>query len=394
MSEIRDEIKIPKHIFIVPYRNRAQQKFFFSKYMSFLLEDKKDYEIYFSHQSDLRSFNRGATRNIGFLAIKNKYPEHYRDMNIIFNDVDTIPFNKIFSYETKPGVVKHYYGFNYALGGIVVIKGGDFEKINGYPCFWGWGMEDACLQKRCERNGLLIDRNEFYNIGSPEILQLFDGISRMISKKDHSRMQKDDGFDGIRTIHKLSYTIDEKSTNQDDNVFSLVSPRIFYINIKTFLTHLRFEDEQYFSYDLREPKRKMVQPDKFENVEEVQNLVSTTNNWTKIPYYPTMKERRENVALTLLSQGKQLPPALIKQIEQDRIAEHKSDNFNKNVLSEEQMMCAKEMIYQARSHSQPQYRQPQQYNSPKTAHLFSKEYRRNQPTMSKPSARIGLGGVF
>jgi hypothetical protein len=62
--------RIPKRVFIVPYRNRKQQKFFFSKYMTYLLEDTNDYEIYFSHQSDKRSFNRGATKNIGFLALK------------------------------------------------------------------------------------------------------------------------------------------------------------------------------------------------------------------------------------------------------------------------------------------------------------------------------------
>ena len=33
------EKKIPKRVFIVPYRNRVQHKFFFCKYMSFILED-------------------------------------------------------------------------------------------------------------------------------------------------------------------------------------------------------------------------------------------------------------------------------------------------------------------------------------------------------------------
>jgi hypothetical protein len=103
--------KIPKRIFVVPYRNRVQHKFFFSKYMSFILEGKDDYEIVFSHQCDARTFNRGAVKNIGFLSMKHKYPEHYKDITFIFNDVDTIPFNKIFDYETTHGVVKHYYGF-------------------------------------------------------------------------------------------------------------------------------------------------------------------------------------------------------------------------------------------------------------------------------------------
>ena len=116
-------MEIPEIIFIVPYRNRIEQKFFFSNYMTQLLGDKK-YEIYFSHQYDSRSFNRGAMKNIGFLAIKAKYPNHYQDINIVFNDVDTLPFSNIFDYETTAGTVKHYYGFTYALGGIVVFKGG------------------------------------------------------------------------------------------------------------------------------------------------------------------------------------------------------------------------------------------------------------------------------
>ena len=140
--------KTPKTIFIVPYRNRPEQKFFFCKYMSFLLDHKKDYEIYFSHQCDERPFNRGATRNIGFLAMKEKYPDSYRDITFVFNDLDTVPFNRIFDYQTDHGTVKHYYGFETSLGGIVVMKGADFERVNGYPNFWSWGREDACLQKR------------------------------------------------------------------------------------------------------------------------------------------------------------------------------------------------------------------------------------------------------
>ena len=229
--------------------------------MSFILEDKTDdYEIYFSHQCDARTFNRGATKNIGFLAVKEKYPDHYKDISFVFNDVDTIPFHKIFNYETTHGVVKHFYGFKYALGGIVVMKGADFEKINGFPCFWGWGMEDNVLQKRCEGHKLKVDRSVFYEIGSPQILQLFDGSSRIRSKKDPWRMEHDNGIDGLRTIHKLSYTVDSKSENPNDNVFVEHNQNIYFINIATFMTYLKFEGDQYYNYDLREPKTLLRRP--------------------------------------------------------------------------------------------------------------------------------------
>ena len=221
-------INIPKRIFIVPYRNRLQHKYFFSKYMTYILENQSDYEIYFSHQCDKRTFNRGAVKNIGFIAAKNKYPDHYKNITFIFNDVDTVPFYKIFDYETKHGIVKHYYGFKHALGGIVVMKGSDFEKTNGFPCFWGWGMEDNVLQKRCNAVGIKIDRSLFYNIGSPEILQLFDGISRIISTKEHIIGDKDDGIDGLRTISKLTFNIEDKSANPNDNVFIVNNPKIMF----------------------------------------------------------------------------------------------------------------------------------------------------------------------
>jgi hypothetical protein len=285
---------IPKRIFIVPYRNRIQQKFFFCKHMSFILENRDDYQIWFMHQCDARTFNRGGTKDIGFLVAKQMYPNDYRNIVFIFNDVDTIPFHKRLTYDTTPGVVKHYYGFQYALGGIVVIRGADFERINGFPCFWGWGMEDNVLQKRCERAGLVIDRSVFFPIGSPEILQLFDGISRIITKKDPWRGEHDTGIDGLQTIRELRYNVSMKSDNPQDNVFIVDNPLIRVVNISSFLTHIPFGTEEYYNYDLREPKRKIIHPDKINEI--VKPQVVSTRDWSNIPYYPTTLEKKENLA--------------------------------------------------------------------------------------------------
>jgi hypothetical protein len=417
-----DEAKIPKRIFIVPYRNRVQHKFFFSKYMSFILEDKDDYEIFFSHQCDARTFNRGAVKNIGFIAARNKYPEHYKDITFIFNDVDTIPFNKIFDYETTHGIVKHYYGFKYALGGIVVMKGSDFEKTNGFPCFWGWGMEDNVLQKRCDKFGLKVDRSVFYNIGSPEILQLFDGISRIISKKDPWRGEYDDGQDGLKKISQLKYSIDEKSDNPNDNIFVVHNPKIKVVNIKTFLTHIPFGSEEYYNYDLREPKRKIINPDK---IKETKKTVISTTDWSNIPHYPTSREKRENVAKYLMKMGRAVPPELLKQIEEDKKKEIEEDVFNnfssfegndKNEDEESKSLPEENLFgyYNYQEQQQQQFHQQRQpipvyQNFVQNNHIskipvqFQKPPNKFSPQYAayigaKPraqaSARVGLGGVF
>jgi hypothetical protein len=408
-NNVNDINNVPKRVFIVPYRNRVQQKFFFSKYMSFLLEDNKDYEIYFSHQCDARTFNRGAVKNIGFLAIKNKYPNHYKDITFIFNDVDTVPFYKIFDYQTEHGIVKHYYGFKYTLGGIVVMKGADFEKINGFPCYWGWGMEDNTLQKRCERHRLKIDRSNFYEIGKPQILQLFDGISRIISKKDPWRSEKDDGVDGLRTISKLAYTIDTISENPNDNIFTFEDTRNFYINIKTFLTHTRYENDEYFNYDLREPKRKIIHPDKL--LQRTNKLVTSNDDWSNIPYYPTTKERREQTVEYLLKTGKQVPVNLLKQIQKDKEDTIREDVYNKTSINDygngndniSNIPINNHRYIQRNLQQQQHYNNPNHSNStinpnnpPNPPHIYSQEYANyvGARPRAAPSARIRLGGVY
>ena len=280
---------VPTVVFIVPYRNRHQHKNFFCTYLTSILPENLKYEVYFSHQCDIRSFNRGGTKNIGFLAVKNKYPDDYKTISFVFNDIDTIPFTNLFDYQTTPGIVKHFYGFTYALGGIVSITGDDLEKTNGYPNFWGWGMEDNVLQKRCQLNNIAIDRSHFYEIGNPNIIHLFDGVSRIINRKDPYRATNDNGIDGISTIHNLKYTIDSESDNPIDNIHAIPTHNIFIINIKNFLTGVRFENDNYYSYDLREPPRQIMHPSKIKT--KVVNHI--TNDWSNIPYYPTSVDKKK-----------------------------------------------------------------------------------------------------
>lgn len=272
-------MEIPTSVFLVPYRNRAEQKFFFSNYMTQLLGNKK-YEIYFVHQNDTRSFNRGAMKNIGFLAIKAKYPNHYQDMNIVFNDVDTLPFNNIFDYETTEGTVKHYYGFTHALGGIVVFKGGDFEKINGFPNCWGWGGEDSGIQKRCIQHNLTIDRSDFKEIGNPQILQLFDGVERIINRSDYISVKYDlTGKEGLMTIYNPVFTIDDISKNDKDNIHLINNEKIFVVNVDHFMCGIQYDKTQLTRYDIRDPKYKLLNPKK-----HAHTIVSTTNDWKNIKY--------------------------------------------------------------------------------------------------------------
>lgn len=157
---------VPSVIFIIPYRNREKQRKIFEKEMKDYLEYIKleNYEFYFICQKDERCFNRGAMKNLGFLYIKYKYPLDYKNITLVFNDIDTFATkDSDIRFETTEGTIAHYYGFDFALGGIVAIKGCDFEKTTGFPNYWHWGFEDNCLQSRALNVGLKIDRTTFYS---------------------------------------------------------------------------------------------------------------------------------------------------------------------------------------------------------------------------------------
>ena len=117
------------------------------------------------------------------------------------------------NYNTTTGIVKHFYGYTFTLGGIVSIKGSDFEKTNGFPNYWAWGYEDNAFQNRVLQSGLSIDRSNFFPIMDKNILQLKDGITRIVNRGEYDKyvheVQSHNVFDGVNSLYDLSYLVDD-----------------------------------------------------------------------------------------------------------------------------------------------------------------------------------------
>jgi hypothetical protein len=241
-------MNIPKIVFIVPYKNRPEEKLHFSIYMKYILEDynENEYEIYYSHQLENKPFSRGGTKNIGFLVLKNKYPNDYKNMTFVFNDVDTVPIEKnMLNYETRKGIVKHFFGFTYTLGGIFSITGEDFERCNGFPNLYGWGMEDNAMNDRVITNNIKIDRSVFYPIRSNKIINIFSDPRRIINNKEPLDFKKKQLIDNLNNINNLEYTIVCNKENSLKNISNE-----FIINISKYRSLKNPLDQEYYIQDV------------------------------------------------------------------------------------------------------------------------------------------------
>ena len=195
-----------QYIFVIPYRDREHHKFFFENYMKYLLEDydPSTYEVVFCLQKNDLPFNRGGMKNCGFLYCKEKYPEQYKNLIYIFNDVDTVPYQKnMITYDLQPNEIKHYYGFDFTLGGIVAIRGSDFEAINGFPSLWYWGWEDTILYQRALKQGIKVNREQFYKFGDTRILHLIHDTERTVSQEVYRQYLATRVTDGLDTMKEV-----------------------------------------------------------------------------------------------------------------------------------------------------------------------------------------------
>jgi hypothetical protein len=206
-------------------------------------------------------------------------------------------------------------------------------------------------------------------------------------------------MDGLITISELKYTIDDKSENPNDNIFVFHNPRIKVINISTFLTYIQFGSEEYYNYDLREPKRKIIHPDK---IREIKKTVVSTNDWTTIPYYPTTLEKKENVVKYLISMGKQVPQKLLQEIEIGKKNELENDSYNNfgngsSVTQVPSPQAPSPQVYQQFIQNGHISRIPSQMaRPPPPPHKYSHQYAAyvGAKPRAQASARIGLGGAF
>ena len=184
---------------------------------------------------DDRPFNRGAMKNIGFMVVKSKYPTMYHKITLVFNDVDTYPVDSsaITSYKTIRGIVRHFYGYTYALGGIVAINASDFERVNGFPNYWAWGFEDNLLLTRLLEHGINVDRTTFYPAGDTHIHQMNGTYQRTVNVDEFRRyVQKVP--EGISSISSLKYLFDPNSN---------------FVNVSSFMTEYTPQPQLDTLYD-------------------------------------------------------------------------------------------------------------------------------------------------
>ena len=202
---------VPRVVVVVPHRNREASLDWYERHM---LQDvfraeaaAGAYRFLFVEQgADDRFFNRGGMKNIGFLVVKAEYPEHYKQITLTFNDIDTMPrATGLMDYETEAGVVKHFYGVKWALGGIISIRGEDFESLNGFPNYWSWGYEDNMLKRRVSAAGLEIDYRQFYKMNDADhVIHHSNNVLKVVNVEEHKRYLANEP-EGVAQISELAY---------------------------------------------------------------------------------------------------------------------------------------------------------------------------------------------
>jgi hypothetical protein len=159
-SRLVEHNKQKKLSVIVPYRDREDHLKIFLNYIPTYLESQGiDYLISIVEQEDGKPFNRGMLCNIGFLESSNY--DYF-----CFHDVDLIPIESDYGYSihasSSLGMAMHlaksvehlgYKPINGYFGGVTCLNKFAVKLSNGFSNnYWGWGVEDDDLFRRCYTN--------------------------------------------------------------------------------------------------------------------------------------------------------------------------------------------------------------------------------------------------
>ena len=157
--------------FIIPYRNRKEHlDKFIECFKNYFEETDIDAKFYIIHQCNSDSFNRGAMKNIGFLEVSKIRPEGL----FIFNDVDVHPTYKgSIDYNTQSETIRHPVGeYNHNLGTVCCFWKKEFELVNGFPNYYGWGIEDITIKYRAENLNIKIDETNSAGLNSDRCINV------------------------------------------------------------------------------------------------------------------------------------------------------------------------------------------------------------------------------
>jgi hypothetical protein len=201
-----------KYNFIIPYRNRNQQLHEYVKRFTEMVKDKGiDAEFYIIHQIHPGPFNRGALLNIGFLEVCKTRP----DGLFIFHDIDVYPtYWGSIQYDTAREEVRHPLGLtNQNLGGICCFWKSEYEAVNGFPNYWGWGIEDVTIWYRVKKLNIKIDEKNIVDLKDTTKCHCPDHV-RNVNKEElsakqntllhHEEMKSGQCNNGLSSIH---YTV-------------------------------------------------------------------------------------------------------------------------------------------------------------------------------------------
>lgn len=213
---------------IIPMRNRESElKTLVPKLKKAFDAQNIDYRIFIIEQSKENLFNKGKLINAGFKEILKKYPN---SQHFVFHDVDIQPQDpEIINYKFYGDGIRHPYGVELYLGGIVFSNKKSFVNMNGFSNeFWGWGFEDTDLQLRASLLKVGIDRTGFIpRRSTPRIL---DPLSQNTGNKTDSVNRE------VFLKHKSKYESDPKTIQEDG--LKNCEYRVMYSEISGHITRI------------------------------------------------------------------------------------------------------------------------------------------------------------